>query len=66
MSDTSLARLDLVELRIQQALDQQLGAEDVLSPALDEIEVVRRDMAGAKDILRDLWKRGQELRWEVG
>lgn len=59
------SKLDLVELRIRQALEKQLGVEDLLTPALDDLAHVRRDLTGARRILAELWKIGQEVRWEI-
>lgn len=57
-------KLDLVELRIQQALDNHYGVDAVLSPALEEIAAVRKDLGDARGVLKELWESGQELRWE--
>ena len=60
----SLERVDLIALRIRQALARSRYVEAVLEPALDELDCLRDEIAEACDAAATVWRQGQQRRWE--
>jgi hypothetical protein len=60
----SLDLLEEGELRIRQAIQRTALVADVLDPALDRLEMVRRQVKMARGVVRELWRTGQAGKWK--
>ena len=60
---TTLVSLELVDLRVKQAIDRT-GLVELLGPARDDIHSIIQNIKKTQSLLKPIWQDGQSKRWE--